>query len=1035
MKELIRLSIGRPVTVIMIMAALLLAALLSLAGIPLDRLPEIGTPQVTVETSYPGMGAAELRQMVTIPLEDALSPVKGLEGMRSLSRDGSSVILLSFRWGTGADHAAALVREAVDTVYPSLNEGVEKPLVISGGSAGPVHAVIAVRSLSGDRVFERNLAEYEIKARLRRLEGTGTVVLSGGEVPEFHISLDNPRIAARGFNIGGLARLVAGETTDVSGGIAREGDRDLVVVSSGRPASAEELSVLPLPSPGADFRLDEVGVLSREGARKKSLFIYDNREAVALEIYRRPGTDPVKLSRDIKRLLRETGPLFAGDAELILLYDGAGEIIRDLKNLFLSVLLAALAVGATLMVFLGRIRYSLLAGLSIPLSASAAVILLALTGRSLNAMSLGGLGLGIGLVSDTGVIVLNLLVKEARLREGSPLTPAALAGAAASVSASNMAGTITTAVVFVPVLFLPGPLGILYGDLALSLVASIGAAWVYAQFGLPPLFKLLYGGGEAGRKKQGGGHEGALPERKSPLPRRPESFYAPFLKKALRRPLPLVLGALVLSGLGALLILQRPPVFLNPSGIREIEVDLDFPPLSTPEGALAEALNISGLLSEIPGVGDFYGRMGAEEEDRFRRSDPGFSRERLHFRCFLAQGAGGPETLEEIRKALEGHTALPFSAGFPREQTEILLGLDAGGILAVRGNSREEAAARGEAAAERLKTLLEASAPGNAGGRVIRSPSGTRPELRVIPDREAMAHAGVSVMDLAETLYASTEGIITGHLEIEGRPLEVRLLGNGKTPLEALPIGLSPAGEDASAPRTLFLGSLCRIERRESETAYARQDRSDVVYLTLSLPGGAGASGLIKEFLKEGTARGNLEGLSRAGESALLKYRNVLILTLLLVTALLYLTLGAQFESFLLPLILLLSIPFSLAGAGPALFLSGSSLDSGAALALAVLFGLSVNNGILLYEVSQEKYRAGLAPGPAVFTGSLERLKSVLITTITTLIGLIPMSISALGGSQSSMARTMLGGVLASSFLSLFVLPPVFIPFLKRTAG
>jgi multidrug efflux pump subunit AcrB len=422
--------------------------------------------------------------------------------------------------------------------------------------------------------------------------------------------------------------------------------------------------------------------------------------------------------------------------------------------------------------------------------------------------------------------------------------------------------------------------------------------------------------------------------------------------------------------------------------------------------------------------------MGAEDEDRFRRSDPGFSRERLHFRCFLARGAGGPEVLEEIRKTLGEHTGLPFSAGFPREQTEILLGLDAAGTLAVRGNSPEEAAARGEAAAEKLRALTA-----GASGALSLSPSGTRPELRVIPDREAMAHAGISVMDLAETLYASTEGIITGHLEIEGRPLEIRLLGNGRTPLEALPIGLpsSPQAEDApSVPRSLFLGSLCRIERRESEAAYARQDRSDVVYVTLNLPGGA-ASALINRFLKEERSRETLGGLSRSGESALLKYRGSLILTLVLVLVLLYLTLGAQFESFLLPLILLLSIPFSLAGAGPSLFLSGFSLDSGSALALAVLFGLAVNNGILLYEVSREKYQKGLAPGPAVFTGSLERFRSVLITTITTLIALLPLCISALGGSQSSMARTMLGGILAAGFLSLFVLPPVFIPFLKRT--
>lgn len=490
MKELIRLCVSRPVTVIMAIAALMTAALFSLAHLSLDRLPALSSPRVTVETQYPGMGAEDLRSIVTIPLEDALSAVKGLERIRSVSRDGASIVVLDFRWGTDPNGASVLVREAVDAVYPSLPEGIRKPLVIPGDQGGEPHAVVGVYSPAGDQAFARNLAEYELRARLRRIDGVGALVLSGGESPEARIRVDLPRLVSLGMEPAGLARTLSAETADIPAGSAREGDRELVVVSSGRPKSMEELARLILPS-GAGLRLSDIGELAREGARRKSIFIYNNREEAALEIYRRPGADPARLSREIKKALDEARPLFSRDAELSLIYDSSGSILRGLRDLFLSALLGAAAVVLTLIFFFRRVRYSFLAALSIPLSSAAALVVLAIGGRSLNGMSLGGLALGIGLVSDTAVITLDLLHRSFGRREGRP-SPEELGASAASISGSSFAGTLTTAVVFIPILFLPGPLGALFGDMSLALVSSVTMGWLYAQCALPALYRIFF---------------------------------------------------------------------------------------------------------------------------------------------------------------------------------------------------------------------------------------------------------------------------------------------------------------------------------------------------------------------------------------------------------------------------------------------------------------------------------------------------------------------------------------------------------------
>jgi multidrug efflux pump subunit AcrB len=262
---------------------------------------------------------------------------------------------------------------------------------------------------------------------------------------------------------------------------------ELVVVSSGRPDSTEKLSGLVLPAGAGMLKIEDAGDLSLEPGRSDSVFVFDGREGAALEIYRRPGADPLRLSRDIRKVLKEVEPLFARDAQIVMVRDSSPSLIRGIIGLAVSALLGAASVIIVLFVFIRRLRCSLLAALSIPVSGAAGVCILAITGRTLNSMSLGGLALGIGLVSDTGVIMLDLLCRAFDGQRETP-PPEEISGRAASIAGSSIASTLTTAVVFVPVIFLPGPLGSLFGDTAVALVSSISAGWLYAQFCLPSLY-------------------------------------------------------------------------------------------------------------------------------------------------------------------------------------------------------------------------------------------------------------------------------------------------------------------------------------------------------------------------------------------------------------------------------------------------------------------------------------------------------------------------------------------------------------------
>ncbi|MDR1105422.1 MAG: efflux RND transporter permease subunit [Treponema sp.] len=1007
MKNIITACVKRPVTMIMGMAALVLGAVFSLTFLPLDRLPPVSLPGVMVETSYPGMGAAEVRSLVTVPLEDALSSVKGLERIRSVSRDGASLVSLDFRWGTGSAASSALVREAVDAAYPALPEGIYKPSVVPVPEGSP-HAIVAVFSKNGDGRFARDLAEYEMRARLRRIHGAGQVILSGGAKNEERVRLDIPAALARGFGPDDFADLLSRETAEVPAGSAREGDRELVVVSSARPASVTELASLILPAGSGPLRISDAAELSLEKSPPRSVFVEGGRTGTALEIFRRPGANPVQLSRDIEKAVFQASALFSKDAEIRIVYDASGGILEGVRGLTISFCLGAAAVAAALVFFTGRIRYGLLAALSIPVSAAAGICATAVAGRSLNSMSLGGLALGVGLVSDTSVIVLDMLVRRFTGDCRRPSFEAAGA-AAASVAGSSFASTITTAVVFIPVVFLPGPLGALYGDLSVSLVSSITMGWLYAQFCLPSLYRLSFGGEKA-------------PSSGAYL--RP---YRRLLLSSIRHPFKMMTAVLAAVIAGGLLFLVRPAVFVNPDEASEIVVSLVFPPGTDMDVIAEEGAAVSRILLDIEGIHGAFGRAGAEEEDQGRRADTNYRKEELTFRCLLSGGTKPAAALERVKKAVEERSlssrfeGAETAVSFPPDATEQILGLSSVYTLVVRGRDGQEAGERAKRAAEELR---------KTGAAITLRPSGTRPELRIFPDREAAAWLHMPSARIAEVLRTATDGVIAARLEIEGRSLDVRVSGKegrnmSPNALMNMPV-ITPSGVKT------VMAVLGRMERREADAALARLDRSDAVYLyAVPAPGREG------EFASASERLFTLfqPGISRADESVFSRYRTSLFVTLALVLLLLYLAMGAQFESFLLPLILMLAIPFSLAGTGPAVFISGMNPDSGTVLGLVVLFGLAVNNGIVLYEIGAAKRDAGLAPAAAVYRGAVERLRPVLITSVTTILALLPLVVTPLGNSQRSMALAMMSGMMVSTFLTILALPPVFIPFLKKTRG
>ncbi len=1078
MRGIIRLCIERPVGVSMFLLAVFLAGGIGLSLLPVDILPSLEIPRVQVDAPYPGMTAREVRSLLTIPLEDAFASVRSLQRIQSVSRDGEAVLVLDFAWGTDPSAVAVLVREAIDAVYPRLPEGTARPLVISGDPDMEPVAIVGIRSKTQEIQFARHLAEYELRSRFRRIDEIGRVVLVGGQEEEVRLRIDPERSFARGLGASSLAQLIGSEWVDVSAGTGREGTQELVIVCAGKPESIQTLPTLALPTRGGPLYTKDIGEIRVEKRDRKSLFIADGKEAVALELYRRSGTNPIQAARKVRETLLEAQKDFGKDAEVFLVFDGSAVTRRGLADLGRSALLGALAVILAIFFFIPSGRGSFLTLLSLPFSAAAALAVLALSGRSLNSMSLGGLALGIGLVSDTSVVILELLERSFgdpsriqgrfdfdRSRAEGPRAEgpraAAVADTVAAVASSSLGSTITTAIVFVPVLFLPGPLGSLFGDMAVCLVTMVSAGWVYAQFILPSLYRFLWkdrvysgspdtgGSSERGQNADQGcrkvsnmfGRRRSTPRRsKKSLLRRFDHLYGRLLRFSFRRP-HVLWGVAVLAVLGGTLLLASRPIRFTPSGSpTELRLELAFPPGTALDVVAVQSEAVGKLLSGLSSLASVFGRAGTEEEDSLRRSSMDYRKDLVQFRCFLKHdnSVSGDAVISSILTLVrdyldrEGFYDTTLRLEPPQDKVEGILGLSSAYTLALKAENPDTLQDQRKIITDELESRL-------SGASLTYRPALLRPEIRITLQPDMAASVQLSPLSIGRSLMAYTDGLVAARMERDGRPIDIRVSGKKFQGESLTSLEMLPANEGGKSP--VLLGSIARIEQRESEAALARLDRSDVVYIDVGArsggegngadsPGGNRSRKSVSTSLERAVK--DLKGLSYADESAFVRYQKTLLFTVVLVMLLLYLSLAAQFESFTLPLLLMVSIPFSLAGAGPALFLVGAGLDSGSVLGLVVLFGLAVNNVIILYEVGRDRIGGGLTPVLAVYRGARERLRPLLATTATTLLALLPVIVSPLGASQRSMAAAMFGGVAASTLISLLAFPPLLVPFLSR---
>ncbi len=967
MRKLVGLATAHPVSAIALWAVVVVFGVVSLTRLPVDLLPTITLPRVTVVTEYAGLPAEEMEQLVTLPLEDALASVSGTRRIESTTKEGISSIELTFDWGADLSVASLEVREQIDRVYPSLPVGVGKPIAATRQiGRGALLQIVAVPQENRSVSFITGSVSSHVAARLRQIPGVGRVQLQGRRRREVQVEVDLARLRATGLSLGDITQTVGESVYELPAGSYEDGPIDRVIKITTGVETLEELRRVPLPVPRGVLRLGDVAEVRMGEAEATSLFLSDAEEALGLAVYPSPGSGALAVSREVRRALWILTAEVGREMQLRVVADEAEEIRLALVGLAIAAGIGALAALVVLRSAFGSLLPAALAITALPVSAAGTFLVLYLADLSINVLSLSGIAIGIGMVVDNNVVVLE------NLRRRGAVTPDEVAEATSEMGTSTFAGTVTTLLVFLPIVFVPGVVGLLFRDLAVS-VSLLLAFSLPVSLTLTPALVVV---AEATYTEEATGPTGLGLLRRC-------------LGAVLRRPA-LAVGLYCLFVVVAALLLVSLPRELAPERARDrFAVELTLLPGASYETVREAARRLDAEVGRVPGIRDRFFYAGYEEDAPLERGDPGSELRYLRGTLVLEEPRGDPPAIapDAGGVSLSGLRLAP-----PVDGLSAALGAGEERLVEIRSPTRSEA----EAQAERFAVTSD-------GARL--EETNRRMAHRLVLQAEAGALAGVTARGVLSTLSNAVRGTVAAQLPTEADKVDIRVrlrqadVGSIRS-LE----GVAVAGSGGQVE----LSSLGRFEETRVAETLRRVDRQPVARVRLP-------------SLDSGIVHRVPEGGRILGVSALREAAREIGLVFGLALLLMYLLLGAQFESFVAPLGILAMIPLGLAGSFLLLVVMGMTINVSSVLGILVLFGTSVNATILLTDAYRRRPEA-------IAAITLERAPAVLITSITTVVALIPLVFVPFRGGelQANTAAPVLGGLITSTFATLIVYPGLY---------
>lgn len=1049
--NLAEFSTRRRVTIGMATFTLVLFGLIGLSQLKVNLLPDLSYPTLTVRTEYVGAAPSEIESLITEPIEEAVGVVKNLRKLRSVSRTGQSDVILEFAWGTDMDRANIDVRDKLELLRLPLE--AEQPVLLRFDPSTEPIIRLGLAGAEGQETMDeaslkrlRRFADEVLKKRLEPIEGVAAVKVSGGLEDEVQVLLDPQRMAQLNLDPARVIERLKVENVNISGGAIDEGSQRYLVRTVNQFASVEQMQeLLVAVDQGVPVRLRDIATVQQSYKEREAIIRVEGREAVELAIYKEGDANTVAVAEAVSRQLERLRENLPEQSRLVTIDDQSIFIQKSLDEVSHAALEGGVLAVLIIFFFLRDGWSTFVIALSLPISLIGTFFFMDQWGLSLNVMSLGGLALATGMVVDDSIVVLESIAK-ARER-GLGILQSAIVGAS-EVRMAVVASTLTTVAVFFPLVFVEGVAGQLFGDQALTVTIAMVMSMAVAMTLIPMLSSLKAStpldypedaeclevqATRIGRWRVGLlaavirvagvlGHVvsrvlSAIGERVLRPYSWLESRYVSTLPWALRRPA-LVLGSATLAFVLALAVLPTLGLDLIPQlaqGRFEMTAKL---PAGTPlaeTDALVRTLQLNN--AAIPGVHTLYGVSGSGTRLDANPTESGENIGKLT--VVLAEGADSEtetRATEQLRTAMQAFPSAEVK--FARPQ---LFSFSTPLEIEIRGFDLKQL----ETAGRDLSQRLQAS---DRFADVKSTVEQGFPEIQIVFDAERAASIGLTTRQIADQVVRQVRGEVATRYSFRDRKIDV--LVRAEESARASVADISQLIVNPQSERPVRLSAVAEVisTRGPSEIHRADQERVAVVSANLRYGDLGSAVAEVQSMLAAKPLAAGLRTTIGGQNEELQASINSLMFALGLAIFLVYLVMASQFESLLHPFVIMFTIPLALVGAVLALKLSGNALSIVVFIGLILLAGIVVKNAIVLIDKVNQLREEGVPKHEAIQQGAHSRLRPIIMTTLTTLFGFLPLAIGGGDGAEvrAPMAITVIGGLLVSTLLTLLVIPVVY---------
>ncbi len=1010
-------AVNKPITTFMIFTAIVVMGIYSLVQIPIDLYPEMDPPFISVMTTYPGANSGDIETNVTRTIEDALNSVDDLKEITSVSTDNLSIINLEFEWGANLDEATNDIRDVLDRIIDFLSEGAERPMIFKfNTSMMPIvfYAVTANESYPG---LEKLLDEKIINP-LNRIEGIGSIGMMGAPRRVVYVDADPRLLDAYNLTIEQIGNTIASENMNLPSGNIKMGQLDYQLRVQGEFSTSSRIENLVVGNlAGKPVYIRDVAVV-RDSLKDLSIDEKINGQTgMRMFVMKQSGANTVKVARQVRAEIDELQKGLPPDVKINLIMDTSDFIKGSINNLSQTLMWALLFVVLVVLFFLGRWRATFIIVLTIPISLIVAFLYLFVTGSSINVISLTSLSIAIGMVVDDAIVVLENITRH--VERGATPREAAIY-ATNEVWLAVIITTLVVVAVFFPLTLVGGMTGVIFNQLGWIVTITVVTSTLAAISLTPMLSSKFLRLRERKKKAPLLSYERTIERGLGWL----DGFYETTLRWALRHKLFTLIAAFAIF-VGSILLLKFVQTdFMPETDESRLTASVELQTGTRVEETIKTARYLENVIMEkFPEVEVMAVSSGSDDEGSMFSLFTTTGSNMINFMMRLSPIGERNRSVWDLAAALrEEIAALPEVINFSVETAGMQMGGTGNTVdVEIYGYDFDVT----NALAEDIRLKLE-TVSGAIDVQVSRKDD--KPELQFVLDRDKLALHGLTTAMVSTNIRNRISGMIASQYKEEGEEYDIRVrlkeeFRSSLTDLEELTV-VTPAGariklKELGEIREYWSPPNIEHKRRERiVTVSAKPDRIALGELANRIQSEIAGVEIPQEVLL------NVGGAYEEQQESFMDLGLLMVISLILV----FIVMASQFESFTMPFVIMFSIPFAFTGVILALFITGTTLSLVAALGAVLLIGIVVKNGIVLIDFTNLMRDRGLELYEAIAISGKSRLRPVLMTAATTILGMLPLALSTGEGAEiwRPMGITVIGGLAFSTVVTMVIVPVMY---------